>query len=76
MATKTPGGKIQAGKGIAHLFPSHHETLKRSDREGGKALEKVADRAVVESLENSIEDEPLCKFDGAVVFNVFITLRT
>ena len=38
---------------MAHLFPNHHETLKRSEREGGKALEKVADRVVAESLENS-----------------------
>ena len=39
---------------MAHLFPNHHETLKRSEREDGKALEKVAaDRVVAESLENS-----------------------
>ena len=54
MATKTPGKKFQAGKRIAHLFPNHHETLKRSEREDGKALSKVAaDRVVAESLENS-----------------------
>ena len=54
MATKTPGKKFQAGKRMAHLFPNHHETLKRSEREDGKALEKVAaDRVVAESLENS-----------------------
>ena len=45
MATKTPGKKFQAGKRMAHLFPNQHETLKRSERESGKALEKVADRA-------------------------------
>ena len=38
---------------MAHLFPNHHETLKRGEREGGKALEKVADRVVAESLEKS-----------------------
>ena len=53
MATKTPGRKIQAGKRMAHLFPNHYKPLKRSEREGGKALEKVADRLVAESLENS-----------------------
>ena len=36
----------------AHLFPSHHETLKRSKQEGGKALDKVEDQVVAESLEN------------------------
>ena len=44
MATKTPRKKFQAGKRIEHLFPKHHETSKRSEREDGKALEKVADR--------------------------------
>ena len=64
MATKTPGKKFQAGKRMAHLFPNHHETLKRSEREDGKALEKVADdRVVADSLE--LEDEPLRKFNGA-----------
>ena len=53
MATKTPCKKFQAGKRMAHVFPNHHETLKKSEREGGKALEKVADRVVAESLENS-----------------------
>ena len=53
MATKTPGKKFQACKRMAHLFPNDHETLKKSEREGGKALEKVADRVVAESLENS-----------------------
>ena len=54
MATKTLGKKVQAGKRMAHLFPNHYETLKRSEREDGKALEKVAaDRVVAESLENS-----------------------
>ena len=53
MATKTPGKKFQAGKRMAHLFSVHHETLKRRERECGKALEKVADRVVAESLKNS-----------------------
>ena len=53
MATKTPGKKFQASKRMAHLFPNHHETIKRSEREGGKAPEKVVDRVVAESLENS-----------------------
>ena len=44
MATKTPRKKFQTGKRMAHLFPNHHETSKRSEREDGKALEKVADR--------------------------------
>ena len=39
---------------MAHLFPNHHETLQRSEREDGKAhLEKVVDGIVAESLENS-----------------------
>ena len=39
---------------MAHLFPNHHETLKRSEREDGKAqLEKVVDGVAAESLENS-----------------------
>ena len=63
MATKTPEEKFPAGKRMAHLFPNHHETLKRSEREDGKALGKVADRGVAESL-------------GLFLFNVFITLRT
>ena len=53
MATKTPGKKLQAGKRMPRLFPSHHETLKRSELEGGKALEKVSYRVVAESSENS-----------------------
>ena len=44
MATKTPRKKFQAGKRRAHLFLNHHETSKRSEREDGKALEKVADQ--------------------------------
>ena len=35
-ATKTPTKSFQAGKRMAHLFPIHHETLKRKDREAGK----------------------------------------
>ena len=47
--------KFQAGKRMAHLFPNHHETLKRSEREDGKALEKVAaDRVVAESLDKLV----------------------
>ena len=39
---------------MAHLFPNHHETLKRSEQEDGKAqLEKVVDGVVAESLKNS-----------------------
>ena len=38
---------------MAHLFQNNHETLKGSRQEGGKALEKVADQVVAESLENS-----------------------
>ena len=44
MATETPRKKFQACKRMAHLFPNHHETSKRSEWEDGKALEKVADR--------------------------------
>ena len=36
MATKKPGKNFQAGKGMAHLFPIHHETLKRKEREAEK----------------------------------------
>ena len=51
---KRRGKKFQAGKRTPHLFPKQHKTLKRSRREDGKALEKVAaDRLVAESLENS-----------------------
>ena len=38
---------------MAHLFPIHHETLKIKERETGKSLEKVANRIVAESFENS-----------------------
>ena len=48
---KRRGKKFQAGKRMVHLFPNHHETFKRSEREGRKALEKVTDRVVAESLE-------------------------
>ena len=70
MATKTPGKKFQAGKRMAHLFPNHHETLKRSEREGGKALEKAADRVVAESLENSRTNRYVN------LMRLFITLQT
>ena len=75
MATKTPGKKFQAGKRMAHLFWNHHEMLMRSEQEGGKALENVADRVVAESLENSRTN---CCVDlmGLFFSNVFITLRT
>ena len=38
---------------MAHFFPIHHETLKKKEREAGKGLEKVANRVVAESFENS-----------------------
>ena len=75
MATKTPEKKFQAGKRIAHLFPNYHETLKRSEREVGKALGKVADRVVAESLENS-KTNHCVNLMGLFFSNVFITLRT
>ena len=75
MATKLPGKKFQAGKRMAHLFPNHHETLKRSEREGGKALEKVAEREVTESLKNSRTNRCV-NLMGLFFSNVFITLRT
>ena len=72
MATKTPGKKFQAGKRMAHLFPNHHETLKRSEREDGKALEKVAaDRVVAESLENSITNRCV-NLMGLFLFLMFL----
>ena len=49
---QTPGTKLQTGKSLPHLFPILHETLKRKEREGEKALETVADRVVAESLGN------------------------
>ena len=65
---------------MAHLFPNHHETLKRSEREDGKAqLEKVVERVLAESLENSRTN--LCvNLMGAFFlfffyFDVSITLR-
>ena len=76
MAKKRRGKKIQAGKRMAHLFPNHHKTLKRSEQEDGNALEKVAaDRVVVESLENSRTDRCL-NLMGLFKKNVFITLRS
>ena len=76
MATKMPGKKFQAGKRMAHLFPNHHETLKRREKEDGKALEKVAaDRVVAESLENSRTNRCI-NLMGLFFFNVFITLQT
>ena len=53
MATETPGKNFQAGKRMPHLFPIHHETLKRKEWEAGKGLEKVANRVVAESFKNS-----------------------
>ena len=53
MAMKTPGKNFQASKRMACLFPVHHEMLKRKEREMGKGLEKVANRVVAESFENS-----------------------
>ena len=55
---------------MVHLFPSHHEKLKRSDREVGKALGKVADRAVVESLENSMTNR--CVNLMGLLFLIFL----
>ena len=60
---------------MTHLFPNHHETFKRSEREGEKALEKVADRVVAESLENS-RTSRCVNLMGLFFSNVFITLRT
>ena len=77
MATKTPGKKFQAGKRMAHLFPNHHETLKRIERGDGKALKKVAaDRVVAESLENSRTNRCVNLMGLFYFSNVFITLRT
>ena len=59
---------------MAHLFSNHHETLKKSEREGGKALEKVADREVAEILENS-RTEPWRKFNGAAFLIIFLLLH-
>ena len=71
----TPRKKIQAGQRMAHLFPNHHERFKRNEREGGKALEKEADRIVAENLENSRTNHLVILM--ALFFkNVFITLRT
>ena len=75
MATKTPGKKFQAGKRMAHLFPNHYETLKRSEREGGKALEKVPDPVVAESLENSRTNRCVNSM-RVFLSNVLITPRT
>ena len=60
---------------MARLFLNHNETLKRSEREGGKALEKVADRVVAESLENSMTNRCV-NLMGLFFSNVFITVRT
>ena len=53
MATKNTREKnSRPAKRMADLFPNHHDRLKRNEREDGKALEKVVDRVVAESLEN------------------------
>ena len=70
-----PGKKFQASKRMAHLFSNHHKTLKRSEREDGKALEKVADRVVAESLENSRTNRCV-NLMGLFFFYVFVTLQT
>ena len=75
MATKTPGGKFQASKRMTHLFLNHHETLKKSEWEDGKSLEKVSDRVVAESLENSRTNRWV-NLMALFLFNVFISLRT
>ena len=76
MATKTPGKKFQAGQRLAHLFPIHHETFKRKERE----TEKVANRVVAESFENSrkvsLSQRHCVNFIGCFFINVFITLGT
>ena len=72
MATKTPGKKFQAGKRMANLYPNHHETVKGSEREDGKVLEKGADRVVAESLENSRTN--LCVNLMGLFFKMFLLL--
>ena len=75
MVTKTPGKKFQDGKIMAHSFLNHHETLKRIEREDGKAqLEKVVG-VVAESLENSRTNRCV-DLIGLFFKNDFITLRT
>ena len=73
MATKTPGKKFQAGKRMAHLFPNHHETLKRSEREDGSG--KALYRLVAASSENSRTN---CCINVMALFfrNLFLTIRT
>ena len=74
---------------MAQFFPNHHETSKRNEREGGKALETVADRVVAESLGNSRTNHCVnlmgllfsrtnhcVNLMGLLFSNVFITLRT
>ena len=64
---------------MAHLFPIHHETLRRKEREAGKDLENVAKRVLVESFENSrkvdFSRRRCVNLMGLVFCNVFITLR-
>ena len=55
MATNTPGNILQAGKRMAHLFPIPHRTLKKKERETGKGPEKVVNRVMTNSSENSRE---------------------
>ena len=56
---------------MAHLVSNHHETLKKSELEDGKALEKVADQVKAESLENSRTNVNLRKFNGVVLLKCF-----
>ena len=57
---------------MARLFPNHHETLKRSEREDGKAqLKKVVDGVMAESLENSRTNRCV-NLMGLVFFLMFL----
>ena len=64
---------------MAHLFPIYYETLKRNEREAGKGLEKVANRVVAKSFENSrkisLSQRPCVNLMGLGFFNVLITLQ-
>ena len=53
---------------MAHLVSNHHETLKKSELEDGKALEKVADQVKAETLENSRTNR---KFNGVGLLKCF-----
>ena len=53
MPTRMRGINFQAGKRMVHLSLIYNETLKRKEREAREGLEKVANRVVAESFENS-----------------------